>query len=168
MKQPRFSLPTLVLFVCFVASGFGLGWRWEPWVQNDSSYETYKAQFLMNPMPILSGTQNEQILIFKNRMIQVDFDRMVLLIVEKDSRQILSTVAKLPGLSGAACGYFLENGSVIVIHDGSSEKDYTWIFHRRRPEYWYGPAWLWEFWATVIFTLALAASLWKDWRRLGV
>ena len=32
MTRPRFSLRTLVLFVCLAGSGFGLWWRWEPWV----------------------------------------------------------------------------------------------------------------------------------------
>lgn len=39
------------------------------------------------------------------------------------------------------------------------------LFQRRRPEQWWGIAWLWEFWATVVFSIALILSLLRDRRR---
>ena len=38
--------------------------------------------------------------------------------------------------------------------------------HRRRPEYWYGVAWLPEFWLTVVLGVGLVWSVWRDWTRL--
>jgi WD40 repeat protein len=38
------------------------------------------------------------------------------------------------------------------------------IFHRRRPEHWWGLAWLPEFWLTVVFAGAFAWSVWRDRR----
>jgi hypothetical protein len=40
------------------------------------------------------------------------------------------------------------------------------IWHRRRPEYWWGVAWLWEFWLTLVFGCGLAWSVWRDRREL--
>jgi len=40
------------------------------------------------------------------------------------------------------------------------------LLHRRRPEYWWGVAWLPEFWLTLLFAAALAFSLWRDRRVL--
>ena len=39
------------------------------------------------------------------------------------------------------------------------------IWHRRRPEYWWGLAWLPEFWLTAVFTILLIISLLRDRRR---
>ena len=38
----------------------------------------------------------------------------------------------------------------------------TW--HRRRPEYWYGVAWLPEFWLSVALSVGLIVSVWRDRR----
>jgi len=40
------------------------------------------------------------------------------------------------------------------------------IWHRRRPEYWWGVAWLPEFWLTALFAGALGWSVWRD-RKMG-
>ena len=40
------------------------------------------------------------------------------------------------------------------------------IYRRRRPEYWYGPAWLPEFWLTVVLSVGMAVSVWRDQRSL--
>ena len=36
------------------------------------------------------------------------------------------------------------------------------VWHRRRPEWWWGVFWLYEFWATVFFGGALVWSVWRD------
>jgi len=41
------------------------------------------------------------------------------------------------------------------------------LWNRRRPEYWYGIAFLPEFWLTLIFTIALIWSLRRDWKQFG-
>ena len=35
----------------------------------------------------------------------------------------------------------------------------------RRPEYWWGVAWLPLFWLTVVLGVGLVVSIWKDQRR---
>jgi hypothetical protein len=37
---------------------------------------------------------------------------------------------------------------------------------RKRPEYWWGLAWLPEFWLTLLFAGALAWNVWRDRRTL--
>ena len=36
------------------------------------------------------------------------------------------------------------------------------LWRRRRPEYWWGAAWLPEFWLTVVLGAGLVWSLWRD------
>jgi hypothetical protein len=36
------------------------------------------------------------------------------------------------------------------------------MLSRRRPEYWWGVAWLAEFWLTALFAGALGWSVWRD------
>ena len=40
------------------------------------------------------------------------------------------------------------------------------IYRRRRPEYWWGVAWLPEFWLTVVLSGGLVVSVWRD-RKMG-
>jgi WD40 repeat protein len=42
------------------------------------------------------------------------------------------------------------------------------ILHRRLPEWWWGIAWLPEFWFTLVFGVGLVWSVWRDRRRLSV
>ena len=44
--------------------------------------------------------------------------------------------------------------------------DHLVIYHRRRPEYWWGVAWLPEFWMALVFGAALAWSVLRDRREL--
>ena len=44
----------------------------------------------------------------------------------------------------------------------------TLIWHRRRPEYWYGIFYLPTFWLTAGFGLGLVWSLWKDRKTLRI
>jgi hypothetical protein len=55
------------------------------------------------------------------------------------------------------------NGDYLV-----SEQDHhvEQVWHRRRPEYWWGVAWLPEFWLTVVFGALLVWSLRRDWKRV--
>jgi len=38
------------------------------------------------------------------------------------------------------------------------------IWHRRRPEWWWGIFWLWEFWLTAAFAALFVWSVWRDRR----
>ena len=68
---------------------------------------------------------------------------------------------RLASLRGEACipgdARFSPDGSYIVMADGSAR-----VFSRRRPEYWWGLAWLPEFWLTLLFAGALVVSVMKD------
>ncbi len=44
------------------------------------------------------------------------------------------------------------------------DPDRVHMYSCRRPEYWWGVAWLWEFWATLGFGCFLVWSLWRDRR----
>ena len=49
----------------------------------------------------------------------------------------------------------------------TASKDNTaYLWDRRRPEWWWGVAWLSEFWLTVVLAGALGWSLWNDRKRL--
>ena len=59
---------------------------------------------------------------------------------------------------------FNESGTQLIM---GSDSGGVAAFSRRRPEYWWCIAWLWEFWATVVFSVALVWNLWRDARRLN-
>jgi WD40 repeat protein len=54
---------------------------------------------------------------------------------------------------------FSPDGTRLIVPD-----DPAVVWHRRRPEYWWGIAWLPEFWMTVLFAAALVWSVWRDTR----
>ena len=56
--------------------------------------------------------------------------------------------------------YFLTDDTVVISwFQGQAE-----VYHRRRPEYWWGVAWLPEFWLTVVLDVGLVFSLRSDSR----
>ncbi len=62
-------------------------------------------------------------------------------------------------------------GMTSLAEDGTSFVDLDDSLHvrywrRRRLEYWWGIAWLPEFWLTALLFGALGWSVWQDWRRL--
>ena len=97
----RFSLRSLLLLVLLIASGFGLWWRWEPWVKGEGLTADTISLLSFNPTGV-DGTEMQYV-----------------------------------------------------------------FYHRRRPEYWWGIAWLPEFWLTLVFGVGLVWSAWRDWRGLG-
>jgi len=56
------------------------------------------------------------------------------------------------------------DGQWVVIHSLNANKAFIW--RRRRPEYWWGVAWLPEFWLTALFAGALGWSVWRDGKRI--
>ena len=54
----------------------------------------------------------------------------------------------------------VEDGNVLYADAG-----FPLILHRRRPEYWWGLAWLPEFWLTAVFAAVLVWSVWRDRKR---
>ena len=57
---------------------------------------------------------------------------------------------------------FAPDGQHIVTGSKNGGKGHIWS--RRRPEYWWGIAWLPEFWLTVLFGGALVWSVWRERR----
>jgi WD40 repeat protein len=55
------------------------------------------------------------------------------------------------------------DGQRICVGNGNT----AYIWSRRRPEYWWGIAWLPEFWLTVLFAGALVWSVWRDRNRIA-
>jgi len=55
---------------------------------------------------------------------------------------------------------FVPNSEKIAI----AARDEIYIHERRRPEYWWGLAWLPEFWLTAVLAIAMVGSLRRDWR----
>jgi WD40 repeat protein len=58
---------------------------------------------------------------------------------------------------------FSRDGDLLAVcHDHDAT-----VWSRRRPEYWWGVAWLPEFWLTVVFAVAFVWSVWRDRHELG-
>ena len=70
----------------------------------------------------------------------------------------------LKGHSGAVLSAaYSPDGKCIVT---ASVDTIARIWDRRRPEYWWGVAWVPEFWLTVVLGTGLVWSLWRDQKRL--
>jgi hypothetical protein len=80
------------------------------------------------------------------------------LVSAEDRQEIQSFDYRFSGVS------FSADGEKLALRDG----DVMAIWARRRPEYWWGIAWLPEAWLVLATGLGLVWSLvrdWKDWRR---
>jgi len=73
-----------------------------------------------------------------------------------------AVLASLPDSGSSAA--FSPDGARIVTGHGKNGEVRLW--QRRRPEYWWGVAWLPEFWLAVVFGAALVWSVWRDRRTL--
>ena len=50
----------------------------------------------------------------------------------------------------------------------ASQDDTARVWHHQRPpEYWWGVAWLPQFWLAIALGAGLLASLWRDRKRIG-
>ena len=68
---------------------------------------------------------------------------------------------KLAMMSGINAVWAVSNDGMRIM---ASNEHNAFVWKRRRPEYWWGLAWLPEFWLTVIFACAFVWSVWKDRR----
>ncbi|MGD0088628.1 MAG: hypothetical protein ABSE73_01795 [Planctomycetota bacterium] len=57
-------------------------------------------------------------------------------------------------------GTISEDGNWIIVC--SDRHQFAFVWHRRRPEYWWGLAWLPEFWLTAVFAVAFVWSVRRD------
>ena len=67
------------------------------------------------------------------------------------------------------CEFSADGNSVLVVARwdlrGPAEM-YVVVWHRRRPEWWWGVFYLWEFWLTVLFAALLIWSILRDRKAL--
>jgi hypothetical protein len=68
---------------------------------------------------------------------------------------------KLAQFGRVDAGWFLDKDTVLI-----HEQHVLELWHRRRPEQWFGLAWLPEFWATLLFAGAFCWSVWRDRRQM--
>jgi WD40 repeat protein len=71
----------------------------------------------------------------------------------------------------SAIKFFPDNGNKVLVILASTgwecweKSKHVHLLSRCRPEYWWGVAWLPEFWATLLFGVGLGWSVWRDKRR---
>jgi len=169
MRRPKFSLRTLLLFVCLAGAGLGLWWRWEPWVEDkgihpsfDSSIFSKKGWELPKKSP--DGTRSIGHYV-KWKADSPTSDIPAIEIVEAGGL-ILCELGKL---DDAPRVYWWESDNRIIgmwRNENEPTKYYSQYWHRRRPEWWWGIAWLPEFWLTLMFGVGLVVSVVKDWKGL--
>jgi hypothetical protein len=153
----RFSLRTLVVAVLLAGSGMGLWWRWEPWYLDVPASSRISAQ---PPARVrnggwLSSTTPDRVRCVKlnGTICGYPYDEPLFHLF-RDDRAL-----------GTPLG-FLDNDTILFCAKANSDGLPYRIYTRRRPERWWGVAWLPEFWLTLLFAPALAWSVWRDRRTL--
>jgi hypothetical protein len=137
------SLRTRVIFILLLGSGFGLWWRSEPWVLDR---QTAGRRAVSGPDSLPD-----------HREVSVSA-----------SGSVVVAAPMLRNVWLPECGdeirdaHFACDGEEVVCLG----KRGTYFWHRRRPEWWWGIAWLPEFWATLLFATALGWSVRRDRRTI--
>ena len=148
-RWPLFSLRSFVFFVLLAACGLGLWSRWEPWVPG----EAFQPAILRNYCSIATSADGARVFHCRGK--------------DQHSELRSTEGSTLLLLNDSYLGAFLDDDTLevqLLVNDfDDALPAIQW--HRRRPERWWGLAWLWEFWATVVLGGALVWSLWRDGRR---
>jgi hypothetical protein len=163
----RFSLRTLVVFVLLVGSGFGLWWRWEPWfVRREFEYQGNKLTAFKNVSP--DGKR------WVKTSTDLPYSLHGIAVFRTDPTGGLVPSSEC-ALHTIGCDLWIEE--VWFVDDDSilawgtkpdlDESEWYALLERRRPEYWWGVAWLPEFWFALAFGVGLGWSAWRDRRRLS-
>ncbi|HEY3323325.1 MAG TPA: hypothetical protein VGP72_22915 [Planctomycetota bacterium] len=171
LPRLRFSLRTLIIFVLLVGSAGGLWWRWEPWYLNAALSEEISA----HPAASLS---------LRDRLTAPDSVRAILYEdgslwnVRNHELQPLYRFFPMGKPNTIIPRGFIDDDTVVFAwiqwkittdKDGNRvdavDTGYR-VYSRRRPEYWWGIAWLPEFWMTLVFSVGLFWSVWRDRRSL--
>jgi WD40 repeat protein len=186
----RFSLLTLVLFVLVVGSGMGVWFRWEPWVvertlagrsglvwqecrspdgrrivsvSRDATPRVRDAETGRELVVLKGHTEVVTSAVFSRdgvRILTASYDGTARVWDVETGRELTA----LSSHGGVATAAFSPDDHHVVTAGWNGTAR---LWYRRRPEYWWGVAWLPEFWTGIVFGLALAWSVRRDWRTLG-
>lgn len=163
---PRFSLRTLAIFTLLCTSGFGLWWHWGPWVL-DKDFNTDDAKGWRRTVSpdgakvvALSGRDDSLVVIHENR----SHGRVLARFRAPNGHKMFGAI-------------FSPDGSRIMTESVVYAPDYLTtnrllerevrIYRRRRPEWWWGVFYLWEFWLTAAFAGLFVWSVWRDRKALA-
>ena len=147
---PRFSLLSLVILVLLIASGSGLWWRWEPW-----QYVRRDIKFLRD-LPLTVPVQRAPLVEeypHHDDVLDIRLTNLMMARIAVDFEL---------GPEASESRWNQAKTEAVWIH--RSQGIHVWRL--KHPTTWWGIAWLWEFWATVAFGVALIWSLWRDGRML--
>ena len=144
---PRFSLRTLCVFLLLVTSGVGLWWHWEAWYvigTGPGGPYPLRERFRLDSGPGIHSVA------VRDRRAQIRYadGRVARVRVHEDSVDNAD-----PAGDGRAF--------IVWTHGGQDL-----IYGRRRPEWWWGVFWLWEFWLTAAFAALFVWSVVRDRRSL--
>jgi len=174
--RPRYSLRTLVVFLLLVTSGMGLWWHWEPWVRtaafrrkspvirmgfsDEGALKTVegKPHMVLGPpeIKIGGGAAGE-------RCLLVSDDGELWVICEPGGRPAVMLAMLDFDLWEVIAVAMSRDESLVAISTLAGE---VRAYRRRRPEWWWGVFYLWEFWLTAAFGVMLLWSIWRDGRVL--
>jgi len=158
-RFPRFSLRTLVLFVCLAGAGYGLWFRWEAWVYaSKSSQRIDSSSFGFYVGPNEKSPDGTRI------FISADEKPFKSCILDAIGNKVIFQFDRF------FWGEFVDDNTLRLfpvpfqaIYPPYGHYEFE-VWQRRRPEYWWGIAWLPEFWLALMFGLGLVWSVWKDWK----
>jgi len=192
---PRFSLRTLVVFLLLVTSGVGL-WVEEQqdlWISTtrleSTSPQFAKAAFSDDGERLITELVDGTIRVWdiragehltKQHAPDEPLPECPSVITSPDGRRTVvlhdSGAASIQDARNDDFLALLRASAWDVVYaafspDGKQVATvggtYTEVWRRRRPEWWWGVFWLWEFWLTVAFAGVFAWSVWRDRRALG-
>ncbi|MCY3018476.1 MAG: hypothetical protein NTW87_05530 [Planctomycetota bacterium] len=181
----RFSLRTLVIFVLLVGSGMGLWWKWEPWVPVGvapaigDGFKSFVFDAPREDYLIETGKLGKLRVAtrYLNRLIPSVADPVTSVMspsFSSDGTRLLGVkygtfrvtcwdartgreLCEIPVLAYQVA--FEGDGDHLVAQPADCSAS-RWI--RIRPEWWWGVAWLPEFWLTAVFAVAFAWSVLRD------
>ncbi len=140
-RWTRFSLRSLILLIALITSGTGLWHQWEPW-QRGRLLEGHSG-------PVVSAAFSPA----GKRILTASWDKTAsvwdaasgesLVVLEGHSDYVLSAA------------YSPDGKRIVTASDDHTAR----VWERRRPECWWGVAWLPQFWRTVVLGVALVWSM---------
>ncbi len=186
LPRPRFSLRTLAIFTLLATSGFGLWWHWEPWsceanleiegalisvefLPGDQSIRLRYGwvQITMPGLPLYNGQTAELV---PSRPGDAQLHEKTSVHRMPNGEAMSSTnwttrelgVRENPFAASTMARCVSADGRWSVLCESGTVR-----LFRRRPEWWWGVFWLWEFWLTVGFAGLLGWSVYRDRKALS-